>query len=211
MSTKNREIAPLEQGGLRENRLGQAGGSTQGDWDAIDAFVLDAERTESKLAPHYRETVLPDGMPIIAHFVRAEHLKYNRRWIAHFLIADQPEMEEFAGLPIICGWNAPEPGKRVSPSHNLGRDYKAVTGRRVLVVPRNHGPSAVLGSFLKGVLVEAVTKVVARRMDQGTKQWAVTDADEHYSVIDRIVRRTAGTPRVLQRRTSKDSSSNGSS
>ena len=122
MSTKNREIAPLEQGSLRENRPGQTGDSTKGEWDAIDAACRDAERISAKLPPNHRDTLLPDGLVIRAHFQRAEPLKHLQRWVAHFVIAKEPEMGEFCGLPIIRCWNVPKLGKRVSPSHNLYQD-----------------------------------------------------------------------------------------
>ena len=187
---------------------GEPGEGTGAEWNEIDAFVADAEKAAKRLAPDYRETLLPDGMPVLVHFERAENLPHLRRWIAHFVIAKVPDMGDFAGLPIICAWNAPKPGKRVSPSHNLYRDYKAVTGLRGLVVPGNHGPSAVLGSFLSGVLVEAVTRVVSRRIDRRTGKWTETENDEHYSVVDHIVCRNAGTPRVILQRTARESPSN---
>ena len=158
MSTKNSEITPLNQGGLKENRIEHSQDSIKGEWDAIDAACRDADRISAKLPPNHRDTLLPDGMVIRAYFQRAEALKHLQRWVAHFVIAEEPEMEEFSGLPVIRCWNVPQSGKRISPNHHLYQDYKAVTGLRGLVIAGNHGPSAVLGSFLRDVQIEAVTQ-----------------------------------------------------
>ena len=175
--------------------------SVTDEWAAIDAAIQDSEQVVAKIGPNYRDTLLPAGKVIRVHLVRTEEIKHFNRWIGHFVIADEPEMEEFAGLPIIRGWNKPERGKRLSPNHHLQQDYRAVTGLREFVVPKNHGHSAVLGSFLKNVQVEALTTVVGRRMDRTTSAWALTNQDDHYSVIDRILSLTAGQPRVLMKRT----------
>ena len=181
------------------------------EWTAEDAAIAASEHLAARLGPDYRDTLLPAGFVVRAHFVGADTIRGTGRWVAHFLIAEDPEMGQFASLPIIRAWNPPVPGTRVARNHNLYRDYRAVTHLRALAVPKNHGPAAVLGSFLADVQIEGPTRVVARRMERETNSWQSTEAADHYSVLDRIASRTAGTPRVLQRRGARSKSPSESS
>ena len=128
----------------RRDRLPNA----EQDGNSVDSAILDMMVDEANAAPDYRCTLLPDGMPIRAFFRHSAELPWQRRWIGHFTIS--PDIEsEFAGMPIIAAWNPPQLGRRLSPRHNLARDYRAVTGLSARpMFPKKHGHRAILGMFL---------------------------------------------------------------
>lgn len=170
------------------------------DRKSVDSAIVAMVLNEATAAPDYRCTRLPNGTPIRAFFRHSEVLPTQKRWIGHFTIS--PDLEsECAGMPIIAAWNPPQLGRRLSPRHNLARDYRAVTGLSARpFFPKNHGHRAILGMFLLDVEVHAVTRLVGRRMDDESKRWVATDSAEHYSVISELTGLASGTPRVLQKR-----------
>jgi hypothetical protein len=174
--------------------------NAESSMNAVNAALRDMARDEANAAPDYRCTLLPDGMPIRAFFRHSELLPSQRRWIGHFTIS--PDIEsEFAGMPIIAAWNPPQLGRRLSPRHNLARDYRAVTGLSARpMFPKKHGHRAILGMFLLDAEVHAITRLVGRRMDDKSKSWVNTDSAEHYSVISELTGLASGTPPVLQKR-----------
>lgn len=180
----------------RRDRLPNA----EQDGNSVDSAILDMMVDEANAAPDYRCTLLPDGMPIRAFFRHSAELPWQRRWIGHFTIS--PDIEsEFAGMPIIAAWNQPQLGRRLSPRHNLARDYRAVTGLSARpMFPKKHGHRAILGMFLLDAEVHAITRLVGRRMDDKSKGWVNTDSAEHYSVISELTGLASGTPPVLQKR-----------
>ncbi len=182
----------------RRDRLPNA----EQDGNSVDSAILDMMVHGANAAPDYRCTLLPDGMPIRAFFRHSAELRWQRRWIGHFTIS--PDIEsEFAGMPIIAAWNQPQLGRRLSPRHNLARDYRAVTGLSARpMFPKKHGHRAILGMFLLDAEVHAITHRVARRMDSKSKGWVNTDSAEHYSVISELTGLASGTPPVLQKRQS---------
>jgi len=174
--------------------------SADRDRKSVDSAIVDMVRNEEAAAPDYRCTRLPDGTPIRAFFRHSELLPTQKRWIGHFTIS--PDFDgECAGMPIIAAWNPPQLGRRLSPRHNLARDYRAVTGLSARpMFPKKHGHRAILGMFLLGAEVHAITRLVGRRMDDKSKSWVNTDSAEHYSVISELTGLASGTPPVLQKR-----------
>lgn len=133
-------------------------------------------------------TLIPPGTYHVA-FVRTEiGSVFGRRVLfGHFAIT---ESGPYHGLPILRFWN--EPRSRVLPrTHNLWKDYHAVTGRR----PPSTGLKPV--DFLAGCEVLALVATVDSQ-SQGRRKVALPK-DCHYSKIDAFVGISAGCPPCLRR------------
>ena len=171
-------------------------------WDDVDAAIAESLDQEQKLAPHYRGTRLEDGAVIDCQFVRAEEGCVNKamKWFTWFKIVNTNDANDarMIGMPIIRTYNKPRPGW-ISPRHNVSIDWAAVTGLPPRPIP-NRSSNAVLGAFLRSCVIEARTHLVTGYNDQRERRWVERPESDHYSVIDKLVRVVAGTPRVLQMR-----------
>ena len=192
-------------------------------WDEIDAAIDSAEIEAERIAPSYRQTLLPDGEIVLADFkdVVVGNVGGTWRWLSTLIISSDPSIGEWGGLPILRSYNMPKRGW-LSPQHSLAIDWRNVTGIPMLPLPKppNLNPSRgkkqpsrrewqaaetrrarlYLGSFLRKVQVEVRTRVVNKQMDRKTREWVETKPSDWYSVVDRILSRTAGVPRILKRR-----------
>jgi len=171
----------------------------------MDSFLEAAEKAELELPPHYRDTLLPDGAQAVVALRQVEvgSIAGAKKWFALFEILECPDLEpdheaDLRGRTLLRSYNPPR-RKWLSQNHELYLDWKAVTGRSLKTIP-DWSPRTILSTFLKDVQVLAKTRVVNRRMDHQARKWIPTPEEDWYSVIDRIVKRTAGWPRVLQQR-----------
>lgn len=175
-------------------------------WDEEDAAIEAALEDERRLVePYWRHTRLEDGAVITVEFIDADdgHVPGGApKWFAHCRILEA-EDESKIGLPIIRSYNTPKRGW-ISHRHNLAMDWRAITGLPMIPVPKS-SPRVVLGMFLRGCQVEAVTHLVTRYQDSKERKWI--DHPDPYSVIDRFVRVVNGTPRYVQRRSKSSSCS----
>lgn len=168
---------------------------------AEDACAADLEAAERE--PHYRDALLPAGAYVEASFVSVTERNIvggAPKWLAIFRIHTvlPPHEHLLAGGLILRSWNPPS-GRWLSPRHALAADWEAVVGCPLRTLPRRYTASALLGAAFRGVTVKAVTRVVDSYHDPKTR---TTKPQPPYSVIDRLLGRTAGTPRLLQRKTS---------
>jgi hypothetical protein len=185
-------------------------------WADIDQAIAEGESAAERIPPSYRHTLLADGAIIRAQLVdvQAGRVGSRTKWFAIFEISEDDDQVEARRLPILRGYNAPREGW-LSPQHALAVDYVTVTGLRLYPMPKETNRDLeyakylrretrrarlVLGSFLKDVQIEAHTHVVNRQMDAGAGTWIQTPEINWYSTIDRILRCTAGCPRILQQR-----------
>jgi hypothetical protein len=171
------------------------------DWSEADAAIRASEREEKRLPPYYRHTRLPDGAIVraILSSVEIGNVSGRDRLMLLFRIIDAGAVKDAGGLTILRSYGIPKPGW-VSPNHHLAIDYRAVTGLKCPPVPKKNRLTAFVGTFLKGVEIEALTRLVHRRMDRESRGWVNTAEEDWYSLIDRILEVTAGCPRVLQLR-----------
>jgi hypothetical protein len=137
-------------------------------------------------AAHPYETIVPEGKYEVA-FIRCEEgtAYREKRWFGHFEIVDLGNQHH--GKPVLRFWNIPK--GRVARTSNLFRDYVAVTNRR----PPMQGIKP--DKFLKGCIVEVEVVTVEHR-NEGRQRIKFPESC-HYSKINRILRRTAGTPPCL--------------
>jgi hypothetical protein len=177
----------------------------EAEWADVDRALDLAEAEERRLPPNYRDTLLPDGARVVIGLrdVDLGRVGGAEKWLALFTIQevlDVPEGARIAynGATLLRSWNAPARGW-IARQHALAQDWQAVTGRPLRTVPKT-SPRAIVGAFLRGVLVEAETHVVKRRMDTKARAWVEVPDDERYSVVSCLVRLVAGTPRVLLRK-----------
>jgi len=186
-------VAPLEP--RRASR------ESSDEWREIDDAIRAADADAKRLPPHYRQTRLPDGAVVRATYIDVEvgNVGGREKWLARFRIVEG----DLEGAVLLRAYNPPRPGW-LSPQHALSLDFRAVTGLPPQPIPKR-APRAILGAFLKGVVVEARTALVMRRMDRKRREWVSTPEGHWYSVIDSLVGLVAGTPRILQGRRGRES------
>jgi hypothetical protein len=190
----------------RKRRDGLGATNTDEDsWRQVDAAIDAAAAQERSLPPSFRHTRLPDGciVSVTLEDVIEKNVSGCDKWWAVFRImearGDPEAAAEASGRLILRSWNAPRRGTWLSPRHALAMDYLAVVGRPLQSIPR-HPPRAIVGAFLRGVVVEARTHLVTKFMDREARKWAGAPGSEHYSIVDKLLKLEAGTPRVLLRK-----------
>lgn len=191
--------APAPAGSPKaDQRRGSAAAPAEDD----DSSLLDElEQGAERQQPEYDETVLPEGAIVRVRFRQCDVKPYRNRtkWYVTFAITE-PRLES---LPLLVVYNEPTRG-RIARSHNLWRDWMAITELRPPPLPR--AKHKILDALFKGCELHARTRRV--RVDHhGTERGEAAQ----YSVIagfgGKFAGRTyppiaAGCPLVMQRRRS---------
>lgn len=178
---------------------GAAGCAVSAD-DELESAVTEALETESGRRD-YHETLFSEGTVITAAYLRTEIVTMQggrRKWAVWFDVLNKDDQP--SGLTILRFYNEPRRGHYLSRSHSMYGDMFAVTRMPRFKVPKKAAPAAIVGTWLKGCIVQVRTRVVGRRMDADSRQPVETPSEQHYSVVDAIVGLCAGTPPLLQRR-----------
>ena len=175
--------------------------------DEIGSTIDELDRADRDVAD-FRSTLLPAGEMVQVELAPIEppiapvHIAGGAaRWFVYFRVIDG---EPYAGRTILGSYNPPS-GPFLSRNHALYADWLAIVGRPLRSLPRRYTARSLLGAFLRGVVVTASTRQVGRmrpdpRRDPRTWLDLADDDPRRYSVIDRLISLSAGTPPVLDRR-----------